>query len=189
MDKRLFFLAAAGCAFSFHAALGDTRDDVMAGIQRCQAIQDDRAWLDCTYGAQQPMRAKLGLAPAPDFQQRLVPPVVFAPATDTRPAKASLATPAAPAALPRRKPSFFQILTGSAQPVAVSSLAAVQYDSQGAFVATLQNGQVWHQVNEETGIKPRMKIGAKVTITPGALGSYNFQVDGTSGQFKVELRK
>ena len=190
MDKRLF-LAAAGCVFSFHAALGDTRDDVLAGIQRCQTIQDDRAWLDCTYGAQQPMRAKLGLAPAPAFQQHLVPPVVFAPATDARPAAvdARPAKVSSPAPLPRRKASFFQILTGSAQPVAVSPLAAVQYDSAGAFSATLQNGQVWRQVDPDAGQNVRLKVGAKVSITPGALGSYNLQADGTVHVFKVELKK
>jgi len=58
------------------SALADTRDEVWAAMQRCQVIQDDRAWLDCTYGAKQPMRAKLGLPPAPEYQQRLVPPLV-----------------------------------------------------------------------------------------------------------------
>lgn len=56
------------------AALADTRQDVMAGAQRCAAIADDRTWLDCFYGSAQPMRARLGLAPASARQQSLVPP-------------------------------------------------------------------------------------------------------------------
>src|SRR5262249_2597632 len=35
------------------------------------AIGDDRQWLDCYYGAAQPIRALLGLPPAPDLQQKL----------------------------------------------------------------------------------------------------------------------
>ena len=57
----------------------DTRDDVLAGVARCGVIHDDRVWLDCVYGAQQPMRARLGLTPAPELQQRLVPGANVAP--------------------------------------------------------------------------------------------------------------
>lgn len=80
-----------------------------------------------------------------------------------------------------------QILTGSAPPVAVSALASVQYDSQGAFVATLQNGQVWRQVNA-LGEKARLKVGARITITPGAMGTYNLKAADASHTYKVELK-
>lgn len=53
--------------------LADARQDVMFGAQRCAGIADDRTWLDCFYGSAQPMRARLGLPPAPANQQRLVP--------------------------------------------------------------------------------------------------------------------
>ncbi|HEY4077469.1 MAG TPA: hypothetical protein VGM26_11125, partial [Rhizomicrobium sp.] len=46
-------------------ALADAREDVIAGVTRCAVLTDDRQWLDCYYGAAQPMRADLGLAPAP----------------------------------------------------------------------------------------------------------------------------
>ena len=160
MNRRILFTAVSLGVLS-HPALADTRDDVWALMQRCQVIQDDRAWLDCTYGAKQPMRAKLGLPPAPDYQQRLVPP----PTPDYRQRLVSAPTPSAdvpsnnapPAPLPHRKASFFQILTGSASPVAVSALASIQIDKQGAFVVTLQNGQVWRQVDAESGAKVRMR--------------------------------
>src|SRR5690349_24952446 len=35
----------------------DTRDDVLSAISRCNVIHDNKVWLDCVYGAQQPMRA------------------------------------------------------------------------------------------------------------------------------------
>jgi hypothetical protein len=50
------------------------RDDVKAGAARCDSISDDHTWLNCYYGAAQPVRAELGLPAAPDSQQHLVPP-------------------------------------------------------------------------------------------------------------------
>jgi hypothetical protein len=52
----------------------------------------------------------------------------------------------------------------------------------------LQNGQVWHQVDPDFGTKPRMKVGAKITISPGAMGSYNLKSDQDSRMYKVEPR-
>lgn len=40
------------------------RDDALAGAFRCAVIGEARQWLDCYYGAAQPVRAGLGLAPA-----------------------------------------------------------------------------------------------------------------------------
>src|SRR5258706_8621472 len=40
------------------------RDDALSGAIRCAAIGDSRQWLDCYYGAAQPVRAALGMAPA-----------------------------------------------------------------------------------------------------------------------------
>lgn len=59
--------AAAGPAAS-------PRDQVRAASLRCDSISDQRAWLNCYYGAAQPVRADLGLPPAPMSQQTLVPP-------------------------------------------------------------------------------------------------------------------
>jgi hypothetical protein len=188
--RRNIYLVAV-CALLPAPALADARQDVMSAMQRCAVLQDDRTWLECTYGAQQIMRAKLGLTPAPDYQQRLVPPASTASAAP--PAFAAPSSYAAPAptrasapAPARRRGSFLQVLGGTAPPVAVSNLAAIVYDSQGAFVVTLQNGQVWHQVNA-LGQKARLRIGTKVTIRPGALWSYNLEAED-SGTYKVERR-
>jgi len=65
------FLAASA------PASARARDDAMAGAYRCAAIASTRIWLDCYYGAAQPVRAGLGLAPAPAAQVGLglSPPV------------------------------------------------------------------------------------------------------------------
>ena len=53
------------------SAQARTRDSVMAGAYRCAAIADSRQWLDCYYGAAQPVRAQLALPPALPNQIRL----------------------------------------------------------------------------------------------------------------------
>lgn len=187
MNKRIL-LATIILAMSSGPAFADTRDDVMAGMQRCRAFPDDRTWLECTYGAQQPMRAKLGLQPAPDYQQRLVPPATTAvtPPAAIAPLGVNAAPQPAAAPMPNRRASFMQVLTGSAPPVATSAITSVVYDANDAFHITLQNGQTWHQVNAGVAPKARLKPGTKVTIRPGALGSYNMRADGHT--YKVELK-
>lgn len=179
MKRHFYYMAAIGTLLTM-PALADTRDDVMAAMQRCSVMQDDRTWLECTYGAQQIMRAKLGLPPAPDYQQRLVPPASSV--------SAPVAEPRRPVSSAPRRSSFWQVLGGNAPPVAVSTLTAIDYDGQGAFVITLQNGQVWRQVDAESAPKAHLRIGSKVTITPGAFYSYNFKSDDNPHIYKV-MRK
>src|SRR3984957_13915808 len=47
------------------------RDDALSGAFRCAVIADSRAWLDCYYGAAQPVRAALGLPAALAGQVKL----------------------------------------------------------------------------------------------------------------------
>jgi hypothetical protein len=181
--KMQLCLAVMGCAALAGHAVAGTREDVLAAMQRCSVMPDDRTWLDCTYGAQQIMRAKLGLPPAPAYQQRLVPPGP-SPAQVAQP----LATKQVASTLPptRRKSSFWQILGGSAPPVAVSSLSSVTFDSRGAFIATLENGQIWREADAADLPKPHLRIGTKVTITPGVLSSYNLRTEDNPHSYKVE---
>ena len=175
-----------GCGLFIAAApqaLADTRDDVISGIERCGVIHDDRVWLDCVYGANQPMRAKLGLQPAPEAQQRLVPP-----------AQLSTAAPAARTAskqAPQKKAGFFETLVGDAPPVAVSRMASYRYDKNGAFIVSLENGQEWRQAGVEGGTVSWSKAPATytVTVTQGAFGSYSLRTSDAPRSFKVERVK
>jgi hypothetical protein len=194
-----FYLAAA-CIVLAQPALAGAREDARAAEQRCSVLQDDRSWLECSYGALQVMRAKLGLQPAPDYQQRLVPPApqAYAPTSPPGAPVTSMAPPpmmststantrAAVASPPptRRRGSFMQVLGGTAPPVAVSALASVRFDSQGAFIVTLENGQVWRQTDTDSAPKPRFRVGEKITITPGALWSYNLKAESNAHSYKV----
>jgi hypothetical protein len=158
----------------------DTRDDVLSGIQRCGVIRDDRTWLDCIYGANQPMRTQLGLPPAPEFQQRLVP--VIQPGIAQPPLR-SVARPA-----PRKKAGFFATLLGETQPVAVSKMASYRYEKNGAFIVALENGQEWRQTDVDGGTASWMKAPSTytVTITPGAFGSYSLHTSDNPRVYKVE---
>lgn len=167
-------LAAMGQA---HA---DTREDALSGIERCGAIHDERGWLDCVYGAVQPVRAHLGLQPAPEYQQRLVPaPQASAPPPPVR---------AATVSAPRRKPGFFNNLL-NAPPVSVSRMASFHYEKNGAFVVALENGQAWRQTSVEAGSVSWNKPPASytVTITQGAFGSYSLRTSDNPRTYKVEL--
>lgn len=177
------FLAVTMFALIAAPAHADTRDDVMAAMQRCSIIQDERTWLDCTYGAQQIMRAKLGLPPAPEFQQRLVPP-----ASVPLPSVAAAAPRRAIASAPQTRPGFLPWLGGSTATIAASTLTRVQYDKQGAFVVTLNNGQIWRQANTDVGRKARLRAGMRVEITPGSLWTYNLKADDDPHFYKVERR-
>jgi hypothetical protein len=66
-------LAAAALILALCAqADARPRDDVMINVYRCAGHAATRVWLDCYYGAAQPQRAALGLAPAPPAQVVLV---------------------------------------------------------------------------------------------------------------------
>lgn len=174
--KLIPVLMIAAATAQAHA---DTREDVIAGIERCGVMNDNRVWLDCVYGAVQPMRAQLGLQPAPEFQQRLVPPIQMAVA----PARTSPARPPAP----RRKPGFFNNLL-NAPPVAVSKMASYRYEKNGAFVVALENGQQWRQTELIHGSVSWDKEPASytVTITEGAFGSYSLRTSDSPRTYKVE---
>ena len=176
---RRIYLVAVICPLLLQPALADTRAEVWAAMERCQALQDDRTWLECTYGAKQPMRAKLGLPPAPDYQQRLVP-------AQTAPAPASANVRSAkPAVAAKPRASFLP--SSDTAPITVSTLSRVQYDNRGAFIVTLDNGQVWRQVNVEGGKAP-LRMGTRVSITPGVLWTYNLKSADDARSYKVERR-
>lgn len=183
---KTILVLAFGCAAA-SGAHADPRSDVLAGIQRCGVIHDDRVWLDCVYGANQPMRSQLGLSAAPEFQQRLVPPVQLG--TVAPPPPTMVDTRTAPRS--NKKPGFWSNLTGTAPPVAVSRMASYRYDENGAFVATLENGQIWRQTDVHGG-KVAWQKGPSaytVTIINGAFGSYGLRTDDNPRSYKVERLK
>lgn len=114
--------------------LAGPRDDMMAGISRCGALPDDRTFLNCVYGAAQPLRAQLGLPPAPDAQQRLVPQAFVAPAPQMPP------RPAPQASLARSLPAR----------AIQDRLETFSFNRRGLFIIMLGNGEHWRQDPSDT---------------------------------------
>ena len=114
-----------------------TRDEVMSGAARCAGIADNRTWLDCFYGSAQPMRAILGLAPAPAAQTKLVPP----------PGAAYMGAPdAVRQAPPEKSRGFLADILGSSKPVASNvPMASYKFGRDGTFTVVLANGETYQQ--------------------------------------------
>jgi len=172
---------SAALLLSALPAFAGPRDDVYAGSARCAGIADDRAWLDCFYGSAQPMRARLGLAPAPASQTQLVPasgPTYAPPA----PARA----PATPPPMPESSTGFGHLFGGK-PPVSDVRMASYSFDANGIFTVTLEDGEVW-QESRDWPTHADWKLPASsyyVSILPGVLDSYDLKVRGLKGYFKV----
>jgi len=118
------------------ALAGPARDEVMAGSARCAGITDDRTWLDCYYGAAQPMRGSLGLSPAPYAQTKLVPPAGASYAT----------TEVNRYAQPQKSRGFFADFLGSSKPIASNvPMESYKFARNGTFTVVLKNGQTYQQ--------------------------------------------
>ena len=160
------------------AAEADTRGDVLSGIARCGAITDDHTWLNCIYGAAQPMRGQLGLPPAPASQTSLVP----APTA----ASSQFAVTAPAASPPKKSGGFFSYVLGGDAIVTSVPLSAYSFNSQGFFTATLANGQIWEQRDGPRAHwhGPASKYIA--SISKGAVGSFNLTIADEDIQYKVQ---
>jgi hypothetical protein len=152
-----------------------TRDAVMDAAQRCEGIPDNRVWLDCFYGSAQPMRATLGLAPAPESQTRLVPGPGIAYGGGAAPARR--APPA------REKPeTFLSAVLGNTKPLADNMpMTAYGFGRDGRFTVTMADGHVWQQAESDIRVAKWNKPAAtyKVDITNGSSTDlFNMRVRG-----------
>jgi hypothetical protein len=167
-------------------ARADTRSDVLAGMARCGDIADNRTWLDCVYGAAQPMRALLGLAPASSSQTRLVPSALSrAPFV-----RSGRTEPQQPTYQGRQSGLFARVFGNSGRPLILKiPMTSYEFDGSGMFTATLTNGEVWTQIGSNDAESHAHWRGAAshylVTITPGAMGTFNLVVSGEERLYKV----
>jgi hypothetical protein len=173
MAWRHVFLGGIFLAQMAAPAHATPRDDMLAGIARCAGIADERTFLDCVYGAAQPVRAELGLPPAPQAQTRLVMPAGAA---------------AGPAPLrAQQEGGFFSRVFGGKVETPPSRMTSYSFDRGGFFTVTLANGEVWRQAQGDFKMAQWHKPAANylVTVLTGAAGSLNLQVAGESVFYKV----
>lgn len=184
MRKVIFAAMVAGGALAPGVALGDAREDVVAGLTRCAALTEDRQWLDCYYGAAQPMRAWLGLSPAPQAQLKLLsvqPKPADLPTTVTRAAVRS-----GPPPMPKRS-GIFDVFSGDD---IVNNTPVKSYEvTHDGFVITLPDGQVWQQTDADALKNPvrwrQPAASMRVTISQGAMHSFNLVLNEENVHHKV----
>ena len=151
------FLLLALLPLAVTPAFAGPRDDVMSASSRCAGISDDRSWLDCYYGAAQPMRAQLGLAPAPASQLAKVPPASSVART------APQAAPARAASAPASNGGFINGLFGNNH--GLTTIASYRFDKRGLFTVTLGNGQTWEQLSNDTNFAHWREAGSKYRVS------------------------
>jgi len=158
-------------------ASADPRADVLSAAARCNALADSRAWLECYYGAAQPQRAFLGLAPAPPAQTGLVP---SAPAIASAPVTASVA----PAARPALPPEAYEDYRSRQR------MASYSFDGDHFFTVTLQDGSVWRQTRDDF-VKARWNAPADsytAAVTRGSVGGHVLQVSDKHNYHVIRVR-
>ncbi len=184
MRKVILAVVVTGGALTPGLAWADAREDVVSGIQRCAHLTDDRLWLDCYYGAAQPMRAWLGLSPAPQAQLKLLseqPRPTALPATVAR-AAVRTGPPPKP-----KSSGLFDVFGGSD---VVNNAPVQSYDLKPTgFTITLLDGQVWQQTEDDADKKPvnwyQPASSMRVTISQGAMRSFNLIVGDENTHHKV----
>jgi hypothetical protein len=152
------------------------RNIAISVAARCDAIKDDRQWLDCYYGAVQPVHIALGLTPA--SQARATQPQMDAAIShDT----SSL--------LSNRQEGWLPSLLSSGKSQANEHMAAYQFDRFQHFTVALKNGEVWRQLPGDGVLAHWRKApeAYSVTVMDGALGSFNMRVQGEDRFYKVQL--
>jgi hypothetical protein len=186
MKKDVISGIAMAIVFIAIPAQAGTRADAYTAMGRCDALSDNRAWLDCVYGAVQPVRAELGLPPALEAQQRLVPAAPRSLSTSESPA---LPRPApSPGPNPIKNTGVLAYLLGGNLAVNRIPLSSYRFDGSGMFTVTLANGEVWQQMKDDDHLVRWKAPAARyvVSIRSMALGSYVLQVQGEPEAYKVK---
>jgi hypothetical protein len=167
--------------------IGGARQDVLSLAIRCSDIAGDRQWLDCYYGAAQPMRARLGLVPVPPAQQTLQQRQAPRRMAVLAPAREPSSIPSSQPARMPPSPGLLEGLFGGAAPlVEKNRIASYSIGPDGLFSATLANGEVWRQTSGAGQARwTRNPSLREVEITRGVLRSFNFRVSGDPALYKV----
>src|SRR5579863_3371698 len=165
MVKRVLTLSAILLMSINRPVWADDRGNIMAAFGRCGVFADDRTWLNCIYGAVQPVRGKLGLPPAPDSQINLVPSESLMPQGSSPPT--SVRRPIS------KRSAIDSYLFGGEPIVTDVPMESYTLDQSGLFTITLKNGQVWREL--EGSPTPQWRDPAShflASISKGAFNSY-----------------
>jgi len=146
------------------------RDTVISSAARCGSVAAERSWLDCYYAAANPVRVLLGLAAVPGAAS--VPVSMPAPS---------------PAPVARSDEGFFDGMFDKRDVQSIAHMASYRFDRNGLFTVTLDNGEVWRQLDGDNHVAHWSKPahGYIVTVAKGAFKSFNLSVKGNLAAYKV----
>jgi hypothetical protein len=182
-------------------ALADPRDDVLEAMGHCASITDDKARLACYDAVAPRLKDALNTPPAtlshPPTKEEQESWFGFdlgdlfgtAPAQQTTPQQFGSDQ------IPRTSPPT----TGGGEAASAPPAAPPELDSIAAgvtdysftpfkkFIVFLDNGQVWRQMQADTGLAHfnRNPKDNQITIKRGLFGSYNMYINGSHETFKV----
>ena len=187
MNKAIVAVLAAVLLPGVAAAGPDPRQELIDGMAKCAAVADNTARLAC-YDALNPTLHAAQAAPPPPAA--VAPPAqqadngrpwydVFGvtPSRQTTPqtfgSEGLQAPPPPPGTPPSERP-----------PEALDSITATvtdySFNPYGRFVVFLDNGQIWKQIESDSGgVKARFDKGGKntIVISRGLIGSYNANIN------------
>ncbi len=188
MKSKFLLLAALG-----FGAVPAAAQDIPAALERCASLSDDHARLSCYDGIAAGFKHAAAPVPqtaaVPQAQASVPPPpppaVAPVPAPTVAPPPTVAAKIAAFGADTIRKPE-----TVNGEPKDVDEIRAtvtqVEFSPTNRFIVTLDNGQVWRQIDGDSTKARFRKGGDAVTISRGLFSSYNLSIDGHDiGLYKV----
>ncbi|MDE2494238.1 MAG: hypothetical protein KGL97_10095 [Alphaproteobacteria bacterium] len=191
------------------AAMAGSEGDIAEAIGKCAAVTDNTARLACYDGIAAHMKA-MAAAPQPVAPAAVAPPAAQTAATAPSKEKEESwfgldlgswfgATSPAQQTTPQQFGSENlpppPVAPGEAPPPKpLDSIAATvndfAYNPYGRFTVFLDDGQIWQQLQGDTGHARFNKTDKdKITISRGLLGSYNLQIDGHDALYKVKRIK
>jgi hypothetical protein len=198
--NRMIFAAACSAAISFQigTAAASPRDDVLSGMQKCAGVADDKSRLACYDALVRPAQEAMARPPAPGEASQ--PPTKeeqkswfgFDVGGLFNASPEEQKTPQQFGA--ENLPSTRQKVEQAEQEVDSITAGVTEYAFTpfGKFIVFLDNGQIWRQLQGDTGDKPMFHKNPKdnkVTIERGLIGSYNLMVNDSTRSYKVERIK
>jgi hypothetical protein len=185
------------------AAQADPRQDLVDGMAKCATVNDGVARLACYDALTPQVKAAqsetpvvatappaAGPPPVADNRPWYDPGRIFgvSPREQTTPQQFGGENLAPP------PPAPGQVAAAEPPPALDSITAAVadySFNPYDKFLVVLDNGQIWQQLESDSGIKAPFHKGEKntVTISRGFIGSYNLVVNDDSIAYKVRRLK
>jgi len=203
-----FVLAAASAMLAVvitSSAVADPRSDLIDGMTKCAAITDGTARLAC-YDALNPTlkaaqaQAPAAVAPSPPSTVAANPPPfnpyrpLGVPQTEQIKPEQFGGENLAPPPPPPPPPGHEAEAPAAAEPQALDSITVgvtdYSYNPYDKFLVILDNGQIWQQLESDSGRAHFSKGGKNsVTISRGFMGSYNIAINDGGAVFKVKRLK